>query len=419
MTSAPGGSTGTLRRGLGLLDAVGVGIAAMVGAGLFVVFAPAAAAAGDGLPFAILLAAAIAVANAVSSARLAAVHPQSGGTYVYGREQLGVPWGHLAGWAFITGKTASCAAMAMTIGVHLFPDASRVVAVVTVLAVLALNLQGVQRSARVALAIAVGVLALVVTFAVVLLVSPPALAEAPLVDPVVPGGPVGIAQGAGFLFFAFAGYARMATLGEEVADPRRTIPRAIAIALGIVLAVYVLVAVALTQGFGVGWLAARQAPLAEAAEISAWPWLGPALRIAAVVAAGGALLALTLGVSRTVLAMARDRHLPPVLALVDGPHAVPRRAEAVVTAVVIVLIVLGDLDGAIGFSSFCVLVYYAIANASAWTLEGGWVHRVIPTLGLLGCLGVAVLLPVPSVIAGVVVLLVGATTGWVRHTTRE
>ena len=96
---------------------------------------------------------------------------------------------------------------------------------------------------------------------------------------------LGVAQAVGFLFFAFAGYARVATLGEEVVEPRRTIPRAVAISLGIVLALYVLISLALTHTLGAGWVAAREAPLAEAAEISAWPWLGPALRVLAVVAA--------------------------------------------------------------------------------------------------------------------------------------
>lgn len=418
MTHPEAASRGVLDRRLRLTDAVGVGLAAMVGAGLFVVFAPAAAAAGDHLLYAVLLAGGIAVANAASSARLAVRYPHSGGTYVYGRERLGIAWGHLAGWAFVVGKIASCAAMAMTIGVHILPDSPTVVGILAVLAVLALNLQGIDRSARVALVVVLAVIAVVLVLVVVLLVHAPVTAEtAPNGSP--SGGWLGLAQAAGFLFFAFAGYARIATLGEEVVRPSTTIPRAVTISLALVLGLYLVTAFALSRSFGTGWVAAREAPLAEAAEISAWPWLGPVLRITAVLSAGGALLALSPGVSRTVLAMARDRHLPPVLATLDGPRRLPRRADLVVAILVIAVIVLVDLRGVIGLSSFCVLVYYAIANASAWTLDPRAVTRVVPTVGLLGCLGVGVLLPWQSVLAGVIVLAIGALIGWARHTTRE
>ncbi|WEV79322.1 APC family permease [Janibacter cremeus] len=419
MTNSSGAPTRPLDRRLGLRDGVALGLAAMIGAGLFSAFAPAAASAGRWLVLAVVVAALVAAANASSMARLAARYPDSGGAYVYGRERLGLPWGHLAGWAFVVGKVASCAAMAMTLAVHVWPNFAKPIAVVAVLAVLALNLQGVHRSARVALGIVAFAVALVVTFGAVMLIAPPVTVDTP--PPAVPGSgtPLGVLQGAGFLFFAFAGYARVATLGEEITDPRRTIPRAIGIALAIVLALYVLVAVALTSSLGSGWVAAREAPLAEAAEISAWPWLGPALRVAAILAAGGALLALVLGASRTLMAMARDRHLPPVLATVDGPHRTPRRAEAVIAGLVIVLIVLVDLRGAIAFSSFLVLTYYAIANASAWTLEGRAATKVVPTLGLVACIGIAFLLPWQPVVAGVAVLAFGAFIGWARYTTRE
>lgn len=419
MTNSSGAPPRPLDRRLGLWDGVALGLAAMIGAGLFSAFAPAAASAGRWLVLAVVIAALVASANAHSMARLAARYPDSGGAYVYGRERLGVPWGHLAGWAFVVGKTASCAAMAMTLAVHVWPTFAKPVAVLAVLAVLALNLQGVHRSARAALGIVALVVALVVTFGIVMLVAPPVTIDEP--PPALPGSGTftGVIQGAGFLFFAFAGYARVATLGEEITEPRRTIPRAIGIALVTVLALYVLIAVALTSSLGAGWVAAREAPLAEAAEISHWPWLGPALRIAAVLAAGGALLALVLGASRTLMAMARDRHLPPTLAVVDGPHGTPRRAEALIAGLVIVLIVLVDLRGAIAFSSFFVLVYYAIANASAWTLEGGPAAKVVPTLGLVACIGVAFLLPWQAVVAGALVLGLGAFIGWARYTTRE
>ena len=175
----------------------------------------------------------------------------------------------------------------------------------------------------------------------------------------------GVLQAAGLLFFAFAGYARIATLGEEVRDPARTIPRAIPIALGITLAVYAIVAVAVLAELGSAGLASSSAPLADAVRAAGQSGFEPVVRAGAAVAALGSLLSLILGVSRTTLAMARDRHLPHALAAVHPRFASPHRAELVVGAVVAVIAAVADVRGAIGFSSFAVLVYYAIANASA------------------------------------------------------
>jgi len=218
----------------------------------------------------------------------------------------------------------------------------------------------------------------------------------------------GVLQSAGLLFFAFAGYARVATLGEEVRDPARTIPRAIPIALGITLVVYAAVAVAALAALGPTALATERDPLAAAA--AGWPWLVPVVRVGAALAALGSLLALVLGVSRTTLAMARDGHLPRALAAVHPRHQVPHHAEVAVGVTVAVLAAAVDLRGAIGFSSFAVLAYYAIANASAWTLrdDEGRPPRAVPAVGLLGCLVLAFTLPITSVLTGAAVLAAGA-----------
>ena len=219
----------------------------------------------------------------------------------------------------------------------------------------------------------------------------------------------GVLQAGGLLFFALAGYARIATLGEEVRDPRRTIPRAISIALGITVVTYAAVAVATLAAAGPEVLAASTAPLRSAVEAAGASWLDPAVRIAAALAALGSLLALLLGVSRTTLAMARDRHLPHLLARVDERYGVPRNAELAVAAIVVVLVLTLDLRGAIGFSSFGVLVYYGIANASAATLTAAERRppRWVPVAGLIGCAALAVSLPLLSVISGAAVLAVG------------
>ncbi|MEU7487000.1 APC family permease [Streptomyces sp. NPDC042319] len=405
-----------LHRRLGVADAVVIGLGSMIGAGIFAALAPAARAAGSGLLLGLALAAVVAYCNATSSARLAARYPASGGTYVYGRERLGDFWGYLAGWAFVIGKTASCAAMALTVGSYVWLGQAHAVAVAAVVALTAVNYTGVQKSAWLTRAIVAVVLAVLAAVVVAALTSSVSSGDRLEVGDDTTFG--GVLQAAGLLFFAFAGYARIATLGEEVRDPARTIPRAIPLALGITLVVYAAVAVAVLTVLGPGGLSGAVAPLSEAARAAGADWLVPVVRVGAAVAALGSLLALILGVSRTTLAMARDRHLPHGLAAVHPRFKVPHRAELAVGVVVAVLAATADVRGAIGFSSFGVLAYYAIANASAWTLgpDEGRPARIIPVLGLAGCLVLAFALPATSVIWGAIVLVIGAAAYGVRYT---
>jgi APA family basic amino acid/polyamine antiporter len=398
----------SLARRLGTHDAVFIGLGSMIGAGVFVAFAPAAQAAGAWLPAGLALAAVVAYCNATSSARLAALYPASGGTYVYGRERLGEFWGHLAGWGFVVGKTASCAAMALTVATYAAPGLGQpwrgLFAVGVVAALTALNYRGVQRSAfatRLIVSITLTILALAV---VAMLFGGGMRAGSP--DPVTAPGVGGVLEAAGLLFFAFAGYARIATLGEEVRDPARTIPRAVPIALGLALVVYAVLALVLLYHLGPDLLGRSPDPIAEGVERSSWSWLTPAVRVGAVLAAVGSLLALVLGVSRTTLAMARDGHLPRYLTSIHPRFGVPHRAELTVGVVVALLASTVDLRGAIGFSSFAVLAYYAVANASALTLRPG--PRAVAIVGLIGCVVLAFSLPAVSVLTGSGVMALGA-----------
>ncbi|KUJ68120.1 transporter [Streptomyces albus subsp. albus] len=417
-TSAAPAGAGGLKRHLGVFDAVVIGLGSMIGAGVFAAPAPAAAAAGSGLLPGLAVAALVAYCNATASARLAARYPASGGTYVYGRERLGEFWGYLAGWAFVVGKTASCAAMALTVGSYVWPDQAHAVAVAAVLGLTAVNYAGVQKSARLTRAIVAVVLA--VLAAVVTACLSGGTAAAARLDVGADATVGGVLEAAALLFFAFAGYARIATLGEEVRDPGRTIPRAIQLALGIALLVYAGVAMAVLAVLGPDRLAHSTAPLSDAVRAAGVPGLAPVVRAGAAVAALGSLLALILGVSRTTLAMARDRHLPPALAAVHPRFQVPYRAELAVGAVVAVLAATVDVRGAIGFSSFGVLAYYAIANASAWTLSPaeGRPPRALPAIGLAGCLALAFALPLPSVLWGAAVLVLGAAVHGLRRAVR-
>jgi APA family basic amino acid/polyamine antiporter len=294
VSTTPADTDGQLARRLGLFDAVVIGLGSMIGAGIFAALAPAAKAAGSGLLLALAIAAVVAYCNATSSARLATRYPASGGTYVYGRERLGPFWGYLAGWGFVIGKTASCAAMALTVGLYAWPQHAHAIAVAAVVALTAVNYVGIQKSAWLTRAIVATVLAVLAAVVITSLSS----ASAQPAHLSISGNatPAGVLQAAGLLFFAFAGYARIATLGEEVRDPARTIPRAVPIALGLTLAVYTIVAVAVLTVLG-DRLAGAAAPLADAVRAAGWPQLSPLVRVGATVAALGSLLAAILGVS--------------------------------------------------------------------------------------------------------------------------
>ncbi len=406
----------SLSRRLGLGDAVFIGLGSMIGAGVFAAFAPAAAAAGSGLLIGLALAAVVAFGNATSSAQLAAAHPTSGGTYAYGRAELGPWWGFVAGWGFVIGKTASCAAMALTFAAYAAPEGwERVVAAVAVVALATVNWFGVTRTAALTRVIVVVVL-LCLTVAVAAAGTAPR-ADVLGADALWTGGWYGILQSAGLLFFAFAGYARIATMGEEVRDPERTIPRAIVLAFAGAVVVYAVVGISVLTALGPDATAASTEPVADAVAGSAWPWAEPIVRVGAAAASLGALLALIAGIGRTTFAMAREGDLPHALAAVHPRWRVPHRAEAVVATIVVGVVLLVDLRGAIGFSSFGVLLYYFVANVAASRQRGAVRRypRMLQAIGAAGCGILCLTLPWQSVVAGVAVVGAGVLYRLVRR----
>jgi basic amino acid/polyamine antiporter, APA family len=394
-----------LARRLGTSDAVVVGLGAMIGTGVFVVWQPAAERAGSWLLASLGIAAFVAFCNATSSAQLAAVHPQAGGTYVYGRERLGHGWGALAGYAFVLGKIASCAAAAFAVGTYLWPEQARVLAVLAAVLVTAVNLAGVQRTARTTRWLVTAVVAVLLAVAVTGFAGTDP-AERTAIDLEV--GVDDIAGAAALLFFAFAGYARIATLGEEVRDPARTIPRAVPIALGLVLLLYLAVGGAVLFALGPGGAAVATRPITAAAEAAGVGWLVPVATVAAAVAALAALLALVAGISRTAFAMASEGDLPRPMSAVHPTRRIPHVAEIVVGLAVVVAVVAGGLVAALSFSAFAVLLYYAVTNAAALRLsaaERRW-PRWLAWAGLASCILLAASLPWPTIALGVGALAV-------------
>jgi len=403
-------STPTLRRDLGLLDAVGVGLGAVIGAGLFVVTGVAAGVAGPAFVVGLVVAGVAATCNALSSAALAAVYPQAGGTYEYGHRLLH-PWaGFAAGWLFVVSKLAAGGTVALGFGGYLHALAPavppRAAAVAAVALLTAANLAGVRKAGRLNVGIVAVTVASLVAF--VLLGAPGA--RAANWTPFAPAGVRGVLEASALLFFAYTGYARVTTLGEEVRDPTRTIPRAIALTVAISVALYLAVGAVAVGLVGADALAATTAPLDRAAA-AVGPGVRAALAVGAATAMLGVLLSQGLGISRMLFAMARRGDLPGVLARVHPATGVPHVGVLTAGAVVAGLALVGTLDAAVSAAAFTILLYYGIANVCAWRLPAAqrrWLPRAVPAVGLAACLLLAASLAPATVGAGLGLLAVGA-----------
>lgn len=377
----------------------------MLGAGVFVVFGPAYELAGSWLPVSILLAGIVAYLNAASVAQLASKVTRSGGAYAYGRHYLSDTWGFLAGASFLVGKIGSSAAIALTVATYVTPGSEVLTAVAAVVLMAAINIAGINRTAfgsKVLASITIGFLVLVIVAALFAPTQPLELAQPET---------LGVMTAAALFFFAFAGYARVATLGGEVADSAVNVPRAIRVSLGIVLALYLILALVLMSRLGpnLGTLT----PIADLVELVI-PAVGAAsVAPFAAIAALGSLLALLAGMSRTAAEMAFDRELPRAFAgrLKNGT---PIIAELTVSALVILLLLSGSLVFAIGLSSFAILSYYAIANYAAFRQPRTEATRPkwLNVLGLLLCLLLAASVPPASLILGLVILTLMLFLRW-------
>ncbi|QAV69395.1 amino acid permease [Salinibacterium sp. UTAS2018] len=412
-------TTAPLARRLSVFDATVIGIGSMVGAGVFAAFAPAALAAGSGLLIGLAIAALVAWLNASASAQLAAVYPFAGGTYVYGRERLGPWWGFFAGWSFVVGKTASCAAMALICAAYIAPAGfEKLVAVLAVVVVTVVNLSGISRTAAATKVIVMIVVAVLIGVMVLALVAANSSTTwlAVQTEPAAPNA-YGILQSAGILFFAFAGYARIATLGEEVRDPQRSIPRAIMGALAIAVVLYAAIGATLLTVLGPHELGMSRAPISDLLSAAGWGDASPLVAGTAALASLGALLALMAGIGRTTLAMARTRDLPRWLDAVHPRFSVPHRAELVVAALVIVIVLIADVRGAIAFSSFGVLLYYFVANVAAFTQPAAQrrVPRAVNIVGATACLLLVATVPPVGIIVGVIVVATGIPVRLLSH----
>lgn len=418
-SSSPAGS---LARVVGLPGAVLLGLGSILGTGIFVSIGVAAGAAGSGVVLAVALAAVVATFNGLSSAQLAAAHPVSGGTYEYGYRYLNPLLGFLAGWMFLAAKSASAATAALGFAGYVLTALGRsgqggrtALGLALVVVLTGLVAGGMRRSNR-ANAVIVGFT--LFALAVFVVAGLPRLAEGGMGGLVSRFGPGDatlpeLLRATALMFVAYTGYGRVATLGEEVRDPSRNIPRAIVATLVLTLLLYVAVTGVAVAVAGAAALAdatqTEAAPLEVVARLLPVPGVAWLVGAAAVTAMAGVLLNLILGLSRVVLAMGRRGDLPRAVAVVDGRHASPRRAVVLVGVVVAALVTVGNVETTWSFSAFTVLVYYALTNLSALRLPEAdrRFPRIVPALGLMSCLGLAFWVQPAIWMAGTALLLAG------------
>lgn len=389
---------------LSLVDTIFIGLAAMLGAGVFVVFGPAAALAGSGLPLAILLAAIVAYLNAGSVAQLAKTVTRSGGGYAYARAYISNNFSFLAGTAFLVGKIGSSAAIALTVGAYGTPGHEVVTAIGSVVVMTAINLAGINRTALGSKILA----SITITFLATLFISAITLPNQQQIS--TTNDPVGVFSATALFFFAFAGYARVATLGGEVKNSERNVPRAIWISLATVFAIYLFYALVLSSKLG-SQLALTVTPLAD---LAAKTWIGGGtVWTFAAIAGLGSLLALLAGMSRTAVEMATDLELPRPFAkkLANGA---PFVAELTIATLVIALVVSNSVLLALGLSSFAVLLYYGIVNFAAFRQPAGETERpkFLSLAGLALCFLLALSVPIEGLVLGIAVLTVTMIIRW-------
>lgn len=406
-----------LRRDLNLLTAVGVGLGAIIGAGIFVVTGVAAGVAGPAFLIGLFLAGIVATFNALNSAQLAATYPQSGGTYEYGHQVLR-PWlGFAAGWMFLASKLAAGGTVALGFAGYfgaLVPGIPlRLIAVAAVVILTIVNYFGIQKAGSLNIIIvSISVLSLVV----VVFTGIPTFSLENL-RPFSPTGLHGILQSAALLFFAYTGYARLATLGEEVSEPDKTIPRAIILALGTAIVLYLAVAVVTVGNIGAGEMAASLSPIEHATSVFRWPQVGKMVVIGATTAMLGVLLSQILGISRMIFAMARRRDLPSVFAHVHPTYAIPDRGIFFTAGVMLLVVLFGTLEVVLATAAFTILLYYSIANLAAMNMrpKDRIYPRWISFCGLISCLILAGTLDFNVIISGIGLLAVGFLLRWLFH----
>lgn len=423
-------NVGQLQRILGVKDAVIMGLGSIMGTGAFVSLGIAAGVSGEYFFLSLFLAASLATLNGLSTAQLAAKYPVSGGAYEYARGEISPFVGFLAGWLFLIAKSASAstaalgavAAISSILGLGLSRQEMGISAACVVLVVGLFVCLGLKKT-RIANRILVCLVVLTfIAYGLTCLYS--GSVHYSSFQPVAVPGMREVFYGAALLFVSFTGYGRVATLGEEVLNPKRTIPIAVVVSLVVAFAIYFWIAICsitVVGEAGFGELALKTyAPLQDIARLMGYGWLRILLVFAALGAMIGVLLNLILGLSRVSLAMARHKDLPGFFNSIS-PGGEPVRSNILVTIVIMFFCLTEELEKSWELSALTVLLYYSITNISALKLKTRerFMSSYYSALGLLGCLGLAFFVDSESLLKGAAVILIGTLYYYIRHKKKD
>jgi len=400
---------------LTLFDAVNVSLGSIIGAGIFVILGAAAAVAGPALVLSVLIAAFVSLLTGLSTAELSRRYPRSGGVYVFARETLSGFLGFLVGWVWLFSNVVGGATVAVGFGHYLtffFPRLPTGVGIVAVVvSTVMINLRGAKESSRFNNALVVFKIAVLLFFSAAAFLH----FQGPNFRPFLPFGFHGVWAGAATIFFAYAGFARVAIVADEIEEPRKNVPRATLISIFISTAVYLVVAVAAVGGAGSALLAGSGSPLADALGSMGLAFGARLVALGGLAAAGSVALAAVMGVSRLAQVMARNGELPAFIGRPGGRSAAPRNAILIGGAAMLALAFAADLPHIAYISSFSLLLYYAALNLSGLkVLKGGM--RIVTGLGLVSCLVLMANLPRRSWLVGAAVVASGAIYQWGRTT---
>ncbi|MBX2939804.1 MAG: amino acid permease [Ferruginibacter sp.] len=409
--------TKELLRVLTLKDAVGVGLGAIIGAGIFVVTGVAAGVSGPAFIIGLIVAGIVAAFNGLSSAQLAAIYPHSGGTYEYGYRLLNPALGFSAGWMFLISKLTAAGVVAIGFGRYFYqlvPIVSPLtISVFAVIFLTVANYFGIKKAGKLNFVIvSVTLLSLIY-----LVFSGIPDVKIENFKPFAPFGIFGIAEASALLFFAFTGYARIATLAEEVIEPHKTIPKAIVVTIVIAIILYAAVSFVAIGVIGTERMAESQSPLQKVAEALSTPAIRTVITIGASTAMLGVLLSQILGISRMMLAMGRRNDLPPIFQKVHQTYHVPHWGIIWTGFIIMLLTITGTFEFIVRAATFTILLYYSITNVAALKQQkqDQKYGRLIPVLGLIGCLVMSVSLPFNVIITGAGLLLIGFICRFILH----
>lgn len=398
-----------LLRVLTLKDAVGIGLGAIIGAGIFVVTGVAAGVAGPAFIVGLIIAGIVAGFNGLSSAQLAAVYPQSGGTYEYGYQLLNPTLGFSAGWMFLISKLSAAGVVAIGFGSYFYQlvplGSPMVLSITAVIFLTVANYFGIKKA---------GGLNLVIISITLLSLLYFVFSGIPQIDannfqPFAPFGISGIIEASALLFFAFTGYARIATLAEEVKSPEKTIPRAVIITIISAIILYAAVSYIAIGVIGTEQMSGSKSPLQVAANVLNTPGIKTIITLGASTAMLGVLLSQILGISRMMLAMGRRKDLPKIFAKVHNEFKVPHIGIIITGLIILFITIAGSFEFIVRAASFSILIYYSITNIAALKQPKAEQKfgKIISSLGLIGCLVMSVSLPLDILLIGVGLLLAG------------